>query len=211
PQRHKGRSQGSLRPHSGGRQVAISSANTRPRSLAQLQEGGPGGAASLSTPCWRGVGMIASRSVLCGAKHPAERTRWTRDRGTSAASFSKSSKGESLMPVVPSDHGLVKVYTRSPWASSARRSSATAPRAVYRSATSEKVQRQEARGSQKPYAAGFRHYFRQSWSYRALKIPVWAGYRRMWHRMTASLYLGLIRWNVDFRDQLDQQATNGIS
>src|SRR5215831_2278376 len=36
------------------------------------------------------------------------------------------------MPVVPSDHGLVKVYTRSPWASSARRSSATAPRAVYR-------------------------------------------------------------------------------
>jgi len=34
------------------------------------------------------------------------------------------------MPVVPSDHGLVHVYTRSPWASSAKRSSATAPLTV---------------------------------------------------------------------------------
>ena len=52
-------------------QVAISSANTRPRSLAQLQEGVPVFASSPSTPCWRGVGMIASRSLLCGAKQPA--------------------------------------------------------------------------------------------------------------------------------------------
>src|SRR5438128_12246434 len=36
------------------------------------------------------------------------------------------------MPVVPSDHGCVNVYTRSPLASSPRRSSATAPLAVYR-------------------------------------------------------------------------------
>ena len=51
--------------------VAISRANTRPRSLAQLQEGGPVCASSPSTPCWRGVGIIASRSVLCGAQQPA--------------------------------------------------------------------------------------------------------------------------------------------
>jgi hypothetical protein len=37
------------------RQVAISSANTRPRSLAQLQEGVPVCASSPSTPCWRGA------------------------------------------------------------------------------------------------------------------------------------------------------------
>jgi hypothetical protein len=53
-------------------------------------------------------------------------------QGTSAARFSNSSRGESLTPVVPSDHGFVKVYTRSPWASSTSRSSATAPLAVYR-------------------------------------------------------------------------------
>ena len=58
-------------PHRQKGQVAISSANTRPRSLAQLQEEVPSGASSPSTPRWRGVGMIASRSLLCGAKHPA--------------------------------------------------------------------------------------------------------------------------------------------
>jgi hypothetical protein len=39
-------------------------------------------------------------------------TRWTRGSGTSAASFSNSSRGESVIPVVPSDQGLVNVYTR---------------------------------------------------------------------------------------------------
>ena len=58
-------------PHRHKGQVAMSSANTRPRSLAQLQKGVPVCASSPSTPCWRGVGMIASRSLLCGAKQPA--------------------------------------------------------------------------------------------------------------------------------------------
>jgi hypothetical protein len=89
--------------------VAISRANTRPRSLAQLQEGVPVFASSPSIPCWRGVGIIASRRVLCGAKQPAERTRWTRGTGTSAISFSKRSNGDSVMSVVPSDHGREKV------------------------------------------------------------------------------------------------------
>jgi hypothetical protein len=87
----------------------ISRAHTHPRSLAQFQEGVLVFASSTSTPCWRGVGIIASRSALCGAKQPAERTRWTRGKGTSAASFSKRSNGDSLMPVVPSDHGREKV------------------------------------------------------------------------------------------------------
>jgi hypothetical protein len=42
-------------PHRHKGQVAISSANTRPRSLAQLQEGVPVCASSPSTPCWRGA------------------------------------------------------------------------------------------------------------------------------------------------------------
>src|SRR5262245_52395842 len=93
--RQKGRSQGSLRPHSGGRQVAISRANTRPSSLAQCQDGVPVFDTSPSTPYWRGVGRIAARSLLGGARQPAERTRCAHGRGTSAASFSRSSNGES--------------------------------------------------------------------------------------------------------------------
>ena len=120
PRRHKG-------------QVAISRSNTRPSSLAQLQRDIPVLASCPFTPCWRGVGVIAPRRLLCGAKQPPYRTRWTRGRGTNAASFSKRSNGERVIPVVPSDQGLVKVYTRSPLASSARRSSATAPRVVERS------------------------------------------------------------------------------
>ena len=41
PRWQNGRSQGSLRPPSGGRQVAISRSNTRPSSLAQFQYGVP--------------------------------------------------------------------------------------------------------------------------------------------------------------------------
>jgi hypothetical protein len=70
PRRHNGRAQGSLRPHSGGRQGAIAKSKTRPSSLAQCQEGVPVCVSSPSTPCWRGGGMIAARSVLCGAKQP---------------------------------------------------------------------------------------------------------------------------------------------
>lgn len=51
--------------------------------------------------------------------------------GTHAANFSKSSSGESVMPVVPSDHGQLKRYMRSPLASCSSRSSDKAPRAVY--------------------------------------------------------------------------------
>ena len=50
--------------------------------------------------------------------------------GTVAANFSQSSNGDSLLPVVPSDHGWVNIYTRSPWSSSVSRSSDTAPLAV---------------------------------------------------------------------------------
>jgi hypothetical protein len=60
----------SLRPHSGGRQIAISRSKTRPSSLAQCQYGAPVFDAAPSTPCWRGVGMIAARRLLCGAKPP---------------------------------------------------------------------------------------------------------------------------------------------
>ena len=61
PRRHKGHG-------------TISRANTRPRNLAQLQEGVAVFATSPSTPCWRDVGLIAPRSALCGAQQPAERT-----------------------------------------------------------------------------------------------------------------------------------------
>src|SRR5712691_6152568 len=109
-------------PHRQKGQVAISRANTRPSSLAQLQRGVPVLASCPSTPCWRGVGVTAPRRLLCGAKQPPYRTRWTIGKGTKAASFSKSSTGERVIPVVPSDQGVVKVYTRSPLVSSARRS-----------------------------------------------------------------------------------------
>jgi hypothetical protein len=42
---------------------------------------------------WHGAEIIAPRRWLCGARQPPERTRWTRGRGTRAASFSKSSIG----------------------------------------------------------------------------------------------------------------------
>jgi hypothetical protein len=87
----------------------MSSAKTRFNSRAQLQRDDPVSVSSSSTPCWRGVGMIARRRLLCGAQEPLSHTRRTRGRGTNAASFSKSSDDESRMPVVPSDHGWVKV------------------------------------------------------------------------------------------------------
>src|SRR5262249_50095382 len=101
-------------------------------SLAQLQRDVPMLASCPSTPCWHGVGVIAPRRLLCSAKQPPYRTRWTRGSGTGATSFSNSSRGESVTPVVPSDHSFVNVYTRSPLAAPSRRSSATAPLAVYR-------------------------------------------------------------------------------
>jgi hypothetical protein len=45
--------------------------NDSPKSLAQFQYSVPVFASSPSTPYWRGVGIVASRSVMCGAKHPA--------------------------------------------------------------------------------------------------------------------------------------------
>jgi hypothetical protein len=51
--------------------VAISGSKTRPKSLVQGQYGVPGGVASPSTPCWHGVGRMASRSLLWGARHPS--------------------------------------------------------------------------------------------------------------------------------------------
>jgi hypothetical protein len=36
----------------------------------QFQYGVPVFDSSPSTPCWRGVGMIAARSLLCGARQP---------------------------------------------------------------------------------------------------------------------------------------------
>jgi len=53
--------------------------------------------------------MMAPRSLLGGAKQPPYLTWCTRGGGTRVASFSNRSKGDSLMPVVPSDHGRVKV------------------------------------------------------------------------------------------------------
>jgi hypothetical protein len=51
-------------------QVARATSKTRPSKLAQGQYGVLVFDVSPSTPCWRGVGMIAARSVLCGAKQP---------------------------------------------------------------------------------------------------------------------------------------------
>src|SRR4029453_16176290 len=75
--------------------VARARLNTRSRSLAQLQRGGPVLVSYPSTPCGGGFGMIASRSWLCGAKQPAERTRWALSKGTIAASFSNSSRSSN--------------------------------------------------------------------------------------------------------------------
>jgi hypothetical protein len=57
---------------------------------AQLQCGLALLASASSMPCWRGVGVIAPRRWLCGARQPPYRTRWTRGSGTSAASFSNT-------------------------------------------------------------------------------------------------------------------------
>jgi hypothetical protein len=46
---------------------------------------------------------MVPRNLLCAAKQPAYRTGCTRGGGTKAASFSNSSKGDSWLPVVPSD------------------------------------------------------------------------------------------------------------
>ena len=48
----------------------MSMANTRLRNRAQLQGGEGELASGSSTPCWRGVGVMAPRSVLWGAQHP---------------------------------------------------------------------------------------------------------------------------------------------
>ncbi len=58
--------------------------------------------------------MIAARRRLCGAKQPPYRTRWTHGSDISAASFSKSSNDDSVIPVMLSDYGFVNAYTRSP-------------------------------------------------------------------------------------------------
>lgn len=70
PRRHKG-------------QVTISRSNTRPSSRAQLQCSIPVLASSLSTPCWRGVGMIGDKyfkryfyAALGGTR--SQRGRWRR-------------------------------------------------------------------------------------------------------------------------------------
>jgi hypothetical protein len=54
--------------HTGQR--AMSMAHTRLRHCAQRQCGEAVAPAGASTPCWRGVGMLAARSVLCGAQPP---------------------------------------------------------------------------------------------------------------------------------------------
>jgi hypothetical protein len=64
PRRHKG-------------QGAIARSNTRRRSLAQLQRGVSVLASGTAIPCWRGVGVIAPRRLLCGAKQPPYRTSRT--------------------------------------------------------------------------------------------------------------------------------------
>jgi hypothetical protein len=52
-------------------QCAMSSAHTRLRSRALLQRGAPVlVTASSSLPCWRGVGRLAPRRWLCGARQP---------------------------------------------------------------------------------------------------------------------------------------------
>ena len=44
--------------------------NTRLSNRAQVQFGEVAEPSGSSTPCWRGVGMMAARKWLCGAKHP---------------------------------------------------------------------------------------------------------------------------------------------
>jgi hypothetical protein len=56
-------------------QRAISSAKTRFSSRAQLQRGDSVLASGSSMPCWRGVGVIALRKPLWGAKQPPEPPR----------------------------------------------------------------------------------------------------------------------------------------
>ena len=51
-------------------QRSISMANTRLSSRAQLQCGKGVRASGSAMPYWRGVGMMAPRSLLCGAKQP---------------------------------------------------------------------------------------------------------------------------------------------
>jgi hypothetical protein len=71
-------------------QRAIASATPRWSNRAQRQGRDARLAACASTPCWRGVGISASRRALGGVQQPAERTRGTRGKGPSAASFSSS-------------------------------------------------------------------------------------------------------------------------
>ena len=117
-------------PHQGP--VALARATTRVRSRAQRQCGAPVSLPSASTPCGRGVGRLAPRQGLCGARPPPERTRWPCGRGTSAARCARRAPGARRMPVEPAAHGWVQRSTRSPWASAWRRSRDTAPRAVER-------------------------------------------------------------------------------
>jgi hypothetical protein len=75
----------------------------------QLSCGAGAPAAGSSRPCWRGVGLLTPRTWLCGATPLPERTRCTRGSGTSVVSFSTSSTGERVMPVVPSAQGCINV------------------------------------------------------------------------------------------------------
>ena len=65
----------SLRPPRGGRHGARARGNTRPRSLGQCQDGVPVFDAAPSTPCWRGVGVIAARACCAalGSRHSMRR------------------------------------------------------------------------------------------------------------------------------------------
>lgn len=47
--------------------------------------------------------------MTLGARQPPERTRYLHGSSTNAASFSRSSLGESRIPIMPSDHGWVTV------------------------------------------------------------------------------------------------------
>ena len=70
-------------------------------------------ALSPSTPCWRSVGMIAARSVSTASRNSRRSDEVDSGSGTIAANFSQSSNGDSLIPVVPSDHGRVNIYSYS--------------------------------------------------------------------------------------------------
>ncbi len=48
----------------------MSIAKTRLSNRAQLQLGAALVPSDSSAPCWRGVGMMAARKLLCGAKQP---------------------------------------------------------------------------------------------------------------------------------------------